>query len=84
MRERADASSLPLLLETLRLDKLLHVHASRRMQARESFDFGQGPVLYHFDYQHVSPVNGEALFQELPYKAPAPIPKKGMVEETAG
>ena len=46
--------------ETIRFDRALHVHASRRMTAEETFDFGEGPVKIRFDYRVCSPVNGEA------------------------
>ena len=52
------------ILEAIRFDRLLHVHASRRMQAAEELDLGEGPALYHFDYQHLSPVNQEASWRK--------------------
>ena len=58
--------SLNLILETIRLDQMLHIHASRRMTAVETFDFGDGPTAIQFDYRYTSPVNGEAriVFEE--------------------
>ena len=48
------------LMETIRLDRYLHVHPNRKMFAEEQFDFGDGPVRIRFDYRNCSPVNGEA------------------------
>ena len=48
------------LLETIRLDRCLHVHPSRKMITESIFDFGDGPVKLQFDYSHCSPVHGEA------------------------
>ena len=59
-KERKKNRDISRILETIRFDSFLHVHKSRRMQTEETFDFGDGPIRYHFDYQHTSPVNGEA------------------------
>ncbi len=64
MRESGvlSAKEQALLPELIRFDQQLHVHPSRRMQAEDTFDFGEGPVLIRFDYSSCSPVNGEAAF----------------------
>ena len=51
------------LMETIRLDRYLHVHPSRKMSAEDVFDFGDGPVRIRFDYRNCSPVNGEAAME---------------------
>ena len=50
------------LLEWVRLDQFLHTHPSRRMSAEETFRLNGRRVRLHFDYQHTSPVNGEAAY----------------------
>ncbi len=52
--------------EMIRFDQALHIHPSRRMQLEETFDFGSGPVRYHFDHSECSPVNGEAKARTVP------------------
>ena len=48
------------LQETVRLDRFLHTHPSRRMTAEETFDLPGGKVRLLFNYQKTSPVHGEA------------------------
>ena len=66
----ADSAGVPekdilsLILETIRLDRYLHTHSSRRMTAEETFRFPEGAVRLQFDYRNCSPVNGEAEFRK--------------------
>lgn len=57
--------ALPLILETVRLDRCLHTHQSRRMTAAEVFHFPGKTVHLQFDYRSCSPVNGEASMAEI-------------------
>ena len=50
------------LMAAVRMDRLLHVHASRRMSCSETLDFGEGPVSIEVSYLKTNPVNGEAEF----------------------
>lgn len=60
LSETAAENDLNIILETVRLDKYLHTHPSRRMTAEETFCFGGEAVQLKFDYRNCSPVNGEA------------------------
>lgn len=53
------------ILETLKLDQALHVHASRRMQNELELLVDGMVRKYHIDYLHCSPVNGEAAYKEI-------------------
>ncbi len=46
----------------IRFDKMLHIHQSRHMTAREVFPWPDGEKKYVFDYTQMHPVTGEALF----------------------
>ena len=79
VRENFRQDRLKYILETIRFDYCLHVHASRRMTAEEEFDpeligstvsggssdfpGNSGKIRIHFDYRRVSPVNGEAVYE---------------------
>ena len=57
--------ALLLILETVRLDRCLHTHQSRRMTAAEAFHFPGETLHLRFDYRSCSPVNGEASVAEI-------------------
>ena len=79
IRQNFHQDMLDHILEMVRFDYCLHVHASRRMTAEEEFDaelIGKevsggssafsghsGKIRIHFDYSRISPVNGEAKFE---------------------
>ena len=61
-RDYMDHARLAVFENYLRFDQELHYHQSRRMEATDTFDFGQGHVTIHFDYSRKNPVNGEANY----------------------
>jgi len=46
----------------IHFDKMLHIHQSRRMTAREVFSWPDGEKCYEFDYSNMHPVTGEAAY----------------------
>ena len=65
MPEASEETELLNIMETVRLDKYLHTHPSRRMTAEETFCFGGEAVQLKFDYRTCSPVNGEAEMEPV-------------------
>ena len=64
-RDDISPEQLHELLETVRLDRFLHTHPSRRMTAEETFDLPGGKVRLLSDYKKTSPVHGEAEVRVL-------------------
>ncbi len=46
----------------INFDRMLHIHQSRRMNARETFPWSDGDKTYEFDYTRMHPVTGEAAY----------------------